>query len=255
MEGFGLGSGVHVQYRGLIDIGSHHMLKPLHSNARTRDRARRCHQRVQRRRRSAVGVSPHALAIRRLSLELQAEEGLLCNFHGGVTWRSVQPLLPPGTPVVVDRERPIRIAGRRYIPDLTVRSASSGRLLLLIEVWHTHAVSDRKRRAFAEDGFCWIEVKSWHVLGRHRRRPLPVIDWGGAGLPEAPNQGDLFTAPSDTAPNRPLASLADSTDTRPTVIYENGRGRSRPLGLRQCVSGTSTGLREQLTSSGGYAGL
>ena len=224
MEGFGLGKGLHVQYRGLIDIGSHHMLKPLHSNARTRNRARRCHQRVQRGRGSAVGVSPHALAIRRLSLELHAEEGLLCNFHGGVTWRSVQPLLPRGMRVVVDREKPIRIAGRRYIPDLTVRSASSGRLLLLIEVWHTHAVSDRKRRAFAEGGFRWIEVKSWHALGRCRSRPLPVVDWGGAGLPDAPRQGQLFALASGVELTQLLASLPDSTDTRQCVVHGRGRG-------------------------------
>jgi len=206
------------------------MLKPLHSNARTRNRARRCHQRVQRRWRSSVGESPHALAIRRLSLELHAEEGLLCNFHGGVTWRSVQPLLPRGTPVVVDREKPIRIAGRRYIPDLTVRSASSGRLLLLIEVWHTHAVSDRKRRAFSEGGLCWIEVQSWHVLGRYRSRPLPVVDWGGAGLPDAPNQGQLFASESesDDALNRPRGSLPDSIDSRPNILA----GRDSPDGLR-----------------------
>lgn len=230
MEGFGLGKGVHVQYRGLIDIGSHHMLKPLHSNARTRSRARRCHQRVQRRRGSVVGASPHALAIRRLSLELQAEDGLLCNFHGGVTWRSVQPLLPRGTPVVVDREKPIRIAGRRYIPDLTVRSASSGRLLLLIEVWHTHAVNDRKRRAFSKGGLCWIEVQSWHVLGRYRSRPLPVVDWGGAGLPDAPTQGQLFATASDSALDGPHDSRSDATVAQPEVLCdtdENRRGQSQ----------------------------
>ena len=225
MEGFGLGKGVHVQYRGLIDIGSHHMLKPLHSNARTRNRARRCHQRVLLRRGSAVGASPHALAIRRLSLELQAEECLLCNFHGGVTWRSVQPLLPRGTPVVVDREKPIRIAGRRYIPDLTVRSASSGRLLLLIEVWHTHAVSDRKRRAFSESGLCWIEVQSWHVLGRCRSRPLPVVDWGGAGLPDAPNQGQLFAPASDATLGGPRISRPDSMEARPNVLCGTSESR------------------------------
>lgn len=200
------------------------MLKPPHSNSRTRNRARRRHRRVQRRRGSAVGASPHALAIRRLSLELQAEEGLICNFHGGVTWRSVQPLLPRGTPVVVDREKPIRIAGRRYIPDITVRSASSGGSLLLIEVWHTHAVNDRKRRAFAEGGFRWIEVKSWHVLGRYRSRPLPVVDWGGAGLPDAPRQGQLFALASDLEHTQLRATLPDSTDTRQSVLHGRGSG-------------------------------
>ena len=248
MEGFGLGKRVHVQYRGLIEIGSHQMLKPLHSNSRTRNRARRCHRRVRRERGSAVGASPHTLAIRRLSLELQAEEGLLCNFHGGVTWRSIQPLLPRGTPVVVDHEKPISIAGRRYIPDLTVRCVTSGRLLLLIEVWHTHAVSDRKRGAFAKGGFSWIEVKSWHILGRHRSRPLPVIDWGGVGFPEAPNQGEFFARQSDTELNRPPALLPYSIDPQPPVIYQHASGRSRSpvtssvLFRMQQRSGTS-GLR------------
>jgi hypothetical protein len=137
-------------------------------------------------------VSPHRLAIRRLALELSADEGLLCHFHSGVAWRSFQPLLPRGAQVVVEHEQPIRAAGRRYIPDLTVRCARTGRLLLLIEVWHTHAVTERKRQAFAQAALPWVEVKSWHVLGRHRKWPLPVIDWGGPGLPDGPYQGLLF---------------------------------------------------------------
>lgn len=153
--------------------------------------------------------------------------GLLGNFHGGVTWRSVQPLLPRGTPVTVDREKPIRIAGRRYIPDLTVRSANSGRMLLLVEVWHTHAVGDRKRRAFSDGDLPWIEVKSWHVLGRYRSRPLPVVDWGGAGLPDAPCQGQLFATASDAALDGPLGSRPDATAAQLKVLCGTDENRLR----------------------------
>ena len=158
--------------------------------------------------------------------------------------------MPRATLVVVDREKPIRISGRRYVPDLAVRCATSGRLLLLIEVWHTHAVSDRKRRAFAAGGFCWIEVKLWRVLGRHRNRPLPVIDWGGAGLPEAPDQGQLFPAEK---PSGPPHRCLFPPDMRLTVIYGHSSGRSHPLSPQKHDSGTSNWQRNQFAASGSLA--
>lgn len=135
--------------------------------------------------------SPHKRAIDRLALELKAEEGLLCWFHSGVTWQAVLPLIKRGTPVHVDKERTIRADGRRYIPDLTIRCKRTGQVLLLIEVWSTHAVSEAKRRAFAHESLPWIEVRAFQVLSRFRDRALPVLDWGGLP-PTPPTQHALF---------------------------------------------------------------
>jgi hypothetical protein len=94
----------------------------------------------------------------------------------------------------VEAERELRVAGRRFIPDLTLRCPKSGEIRLLIEVWHTHAVSVAKRRAFATQGLPWIEVRAWHVVNRLRRQPLPVLDWGGINI-DPPTQPDLFEIP------------------------------------------------------------
>lgn len=181
------------------------MLKPSTAKrARRRNQARRIKRRMRVVRPT---VSPHRLAINRLRTELLAEEGLFCCFHGGVDWRCARDLLPRGAQVVVEVERPVSAGGRRYVPDLKVSCARTGVPLLLIEVWHTHAVNFRKRRAYGVLGLPWIEVKSWHVLHRYRKRPLPILDWGGAGMPEAPTQQALF---DDEEVN-------DSTLTQPTV--------------------------------------
>jgi hypothetical protein len=166
------------------------MLKPSNAKcARRRNQARHSRPRFRAVR---PQESPHRLAINRLRTELRAEEGLFCCFHGGVDWRCAQNLLPRGSKVVVEIERPVSAGGRRYVPDIKVSCARTHQPLLLIEVWHTHAVNPRKRRAYNALGLPWIEVKSWHVLHRYRKRPLPILDWGGVGMPDVPLQEVLF---------------------------------------------------------------
>ena len=124
--------------------------------------------------------SIHKPAIDRLALELDAREGLTCRFHGGVSWRSTQSLLSKGVLVTVERERGLRIGSHRYVPDLTLRCPRTRKILLLIEVWDSHAVSAKKAQDLCTAGIPWIEVKALHVLARRRIRPLPVLDWGGS---------------------------------------------------------------------------
>lgn len=137
-------------------------------------------------------MSPHQRAIYRLSLELKAREGLFGWFHAGVTWRALQPLVPAGASTWIEQEKGLRFGNKRYVPDLVVRRSRGGPIVLLIEVRHTHAVKGRKRTAFNQAGIPWIEVRSWHVLSRRRKQPLPVLDWGGGTLPQPPHQGALF---------------------------------------------------------------
>jgi hypothetical protein len=173
---------------------------------------------------------PHRKAIRILRVQLQAEDGLFCCFHGGVDWRCAQNILPRGSKVVVEMERPVKAGGRRYVPDLKVSCARSRRTILLIEVWHTHAVNQKKRRAYNELGVPWIEVKSWHVLQRFRSRPLPILDWGGVGMPDAPFQGALF----DQEEQMPL---------RPTGRKLRGAGGRRAWNpSRQAHVATTVGM-------------
>lgn len=146
--------------------------------------------------------SPHKRAIDRLALDLQAEEGLLCWFHSGVAWQALLPIIDRGTPVQVEKERSIHADGRRYTPDLTVRCNRTGQVLLLIEVWNTHAVSEAKRRAFANAHLPWIEVRAIQVLSRLTNKPLPVIDWGGLE-PNPPTQHHLFECPTLTPQDAP----------------------------------------------------
>ena len=136
--------------------------------------------------------SPHQRAIRRLVLEIKSREPLFGLFHSGVDWRAMASLVDASRPVRVEVERSLQLGKSRFVPDLVIRCARTQGILLVVEVWHTHAVSVRKRQAFAQAGLAWIEVKSWHVIQRHRRKPLPVLDWGGPGLPSAPIQFDMF---------------------------------------------------------------
>lgn len=80
------------------------------------------------------------------------------------------------------------------MPDLTIHCPRTWRILLLIEVWDSHAVTLTKARALGMARIPWIEVKAPHVLARRRSCPLSVLDWGGPGLPTSPHQDQISTA-------------------------------------------------------------
>jgi hypothetical protein len=128
----------------------------------------------------------HRRAIDRLTLELRAREGLRCLLHSGASETSLV-VLAPDRHVLVLREKQVQVGGRRLCPDLTVRCARTYSIIALIEVWHTHAVGSRKRELLSQTQAPWIEVRAHHVLGRHRSRPLAVVDWGGLAKP-SPHQ-------------------------------------------------------------------
>lgn len=86
----------------------------------------------------------------------------------------------------------LRLNGRRWIPDLTVRCKRTGTLLLAIEVWHTHSVSHAKRTVYLAAGIPWVEVKAWNVLERVGKKTLSILDWGGIEAVTSPVQRDLF---------------------------------------------------------------
>lgn len=121
--------------------------------------------------------------------------------------------------MVVEQEKAIRIGSRRFVPDLVVRCTRTNRILLVVEVWHPHAVGGHKKAAFQAAGFRWIEVRSWHFISRHRRRPLPVLDWDGPGLPTGPKQFGLF----DLVPPSRDINLATGayvrTDKRQSYLF------------------------------------
>lgn len=169
-----------------------HMLK------RKNLRRRRTYQRSKYTRQRSLSTirwgSLHKRAIDRLALELRSGEGLICWFHSGVGWQDRLPVISYGAKVQVKKECAIYANGRQYRPDLTIRCDRTGKLLLLIEVWETHAVGERKRRAFAESLLPWIEVRPKQVLSRFRNKPLPVLDWGGLTL-GPPTQYSLFERP------------------------------------------------------------
>lgn len=152
--------------------------------------------------RTRRSLSVHTPAIDRLNLELDAREGLMCRFHAGVAWGSTELLLPKGVAVTVERERALRLGSHRYVPDLTVRCRRTSQILLLIEVWNSHAVSATKARAFGEAQIPWIEVKALHVLRRPRSCPLSVLDWGGPGLPSSPHQAQILAPLTPSASRR-----------------------------------------------------
>ena len=133
-------------------------------------------------------ASPHRRAIERIALEIKADEGLLGQLHNGMALRHLVLLLACGQPFSVEIEKTIRISGRRFVPDLSVRCVFTERPLLAIEVWHSHAVGIKKKAAYATAGIDWVEVRSWQTLGRFRKQSLAVLDWGGPGLPPGPEQ-------------------------------------------------------------------
>lgn len=113
-------------------------------------------------------------------------------FHGPVQWRGAKYLVTPGQSVKVQVEKELRLEGRRYIPDLIVRCVHTDRILVVIEVWETHAVSGRKRAVYLSTGLPWIEVRAYKAYSRFRKRPLAVLDWGGIADIDPPVQPDLF---------------------------------------------------------------
>lgn len=133
-------------------------------------------------------ASLHKQAIERLVLEIKAREGLVGWLHDGIALCDLVKLLACGEPSSIEIEKAIPIGRRRYVPDLTVRCSRTGRIQLVIEVWHSHAVSARKKAAFAAAGINWVEVRSYQTMSRFRKCPLPVLDWGGPELPQAPEQ-------------------------------------------------------------------
>lgn len=168
----------------------------MNSQAFRSSRRRRAARQIQRRRRAASPQgSPHKRAIDRLAMELGAREGLMGLFHSGIEWRALMALIDPKRLVAVRREKSLPVGDRRLVPDLVVRCARTDKVLLVVEVWHTHAVTPRKKAAFLAAGYPWIEVRSWHVISRTRKKPLPILDWGGAGLPDGPEQLALFADP------------------------------------------------------------
>lgn len=167
-------------------------------------------------------VSIHCRAIELLREEFQAGRNVLGWFHGGVTWRGAVPLVKKGAHVTVRAEAPLKAAGRRYIPDLLVSCGKSGRVLLVVEVWHTHAVSSIKRRAYQSEGIPWVEVRAWAVVCRRPGQRLPILDWGGIETIESPLQLGLFESteaavkPPQEKPTR-LFSLRSSCWRLPEV--------------------------------------
>lgn len=132
------------------------------------------------------------------------------------------PLVKKGAHVTVRAEAPLKAAGRRYIPDLLVSCGKSGRVLLVVEVWHTHAVSSIKRRAYQSEGIPWVEVRAWAVVCRRPGQRLPILDWGGIETIESPLQLGLFESteaavkPPQEKPTR-LFSLRSSCWRLPEV--------------------------------------
>ncbi|MDZ4397041.1 hypothetical protein [Hydrogenophaga sp.] len=167
------------------------MGKQQNGRFRIKRRARR--RNIMRQREGAQKtISIHRMAIDLLKQDVLAGKVALGRFHGGVEWRALQPLFAEGLPVTVRAEEPLKVGGRRYIPDLVVRCRATGRIVLAIEVWHSHSVSASKRRAYQVGSIPWIEVRAWGVICRRLGQALPILDWGGIVAVDSPCQQDLF---------------------------------------------------------------
>lgn len=199
------------------------MASRVFRHSRQRHRARRTQQ--NRRPRDPQGT-PHERAIRRLAMELKAREGLMGLFHAGVTWRAFVCLVSLSAAVAVETEKSLKIGRSRFVPDLVVRCVRTRRILLVVEVWHTHTVSAKKKAAFHAAGFPWVEVRSWHVISRTHRQPLPVLDWAGPGLPQPPEQHSLFHSEGDWTVN------GEHEPARIELAKASGRSAEQPPGWR-----------------------
>lgn len=174
------------------------------------------------RRRGWGGVRPHGEAIARLHRDLESDPGMRGCFHSGVAVRATSRLLPEDRRFSIERERPIRLLDRKTIPDLIVRCTLTHEILLVIEVWHTHAVKDAKRSRFASADVRWIEVSCWHVIGRRRDEPLAVLDWGGFDEVAEPHQAALV----------PLASPHVAATGLGTTVFDVAASWQRRLAGR-----------------------
>jgi hypothetical protein len=168
------------------------------------------------------GQSTHALAIRRLLRDFRADPGLFGRFQGGLGWLANLTLLPPQRDIDIHVEQRISLGRRRLAPDLALTCRRTGRIVLLVEVWHSHSVSPAKRGAFNGAGVPWIEVLSWHVLHRRLGHPLTVLDWGGPGMPPPPTQDDLPIRP----PSPPVTPAPAYWQPRLPHLPRSGRGRA-----------------------------
>ena len=163
----------------------------LSTNVNTANR--RCPARTRRRRSDALR-QPHELAIRHLMTAFRREPAVYGRFHSGVDWRACSPLVA-SSDIDVERGHTVRVDSKRYVPDLLVRARVGGKILLLVEVWHTHAVSERKRRAYQALGVRWVEIKCWHILAHRPGAAFPLLDWGGFEGINSPYQSEISMVP------------------------------------------------------------
>lgn len=168
----------------------------------------------------------HERAVRRLSLEIEAGEGLRCAFHDG-TFIQNQFELVDARPYRVLREHGVSIGGRRLVPDLLVLCPRSGERLLVIEVRASHPVGRMKRRAYASACVPWIEVRAVHAISRFRRASLCVENWGGPGFGPPPHQASLLPEQFEQLPASagPAASWSQSGAVEPFKPSAGGSAR------------------------------
>jgi len=133
--------------------------------------------------------TPHQRAVHRLRLELEAGEGLSCVLHDGmVVGPAAKVLVGREQRVRVKTEQSVRIAGRRFAPDILICCHDTDAPLIAIEVCASHPVGAVKRAAYEIAGLTWIEVRAMHTVRRFRKQPLCAENWNGRDLPMPPHQ-------------------------------------------------------------------
>lgn len=101
----------------------------------------------------------------------------------------------------------------------------------------------RMKAAYQAAGFPWIEVRSWHVISRVRRQPLPVLDWAGSGLPQPPQQHSLFDAEGGWAFNHRRHPMLDEFTKESVFIMGRPQTLQERETLRQYREPTRLGPR------------